>query len=41
MLLASDLDEDFVNVERVAVASVFSLQSAGINGAEFDAGPAP
>ncbi len=35
MLLAVDLYEDFINVESVAEASVFSLQSAGINGSEF------
>ena len=37
MLLAVDLYEDFIEVESVAVSSVFSFQSAGINGAEFDA----
>ena len=36
MLLTIDLDEDFVNVEGVAVASVLSLQAAGINGTKFD-----
>ena len=37
MLLAIDFDEDFIDVESVAIASVLSLQSAGINGTEFDA----
>ena len=37
MLLAVDLDEDFIDVESVAVASVLSFQSACINGSEFDA----
>ena len=41
MLLAIDFDEDFVNVERVAVATVLSLQTAGINRTELDAEPAP
>ena len=35
-MLAVDLHEDFVDVEGVAVATMFTLQSAGINGAEFD-----
>ena len=35
MLLAVDLDEDFIDVERVSVTTVLSLQSAGINGTEF------
>ena len=35
MLLTLDLHEDFVNVEGVAVASMLSLQSAGINGSEL------
>ena len=29
--------EDFIDVECVTVASVFTLQSAGINGSELDA----
>ena len=37
MLLAIDLDEYFINEKGVAIASVFSLQAAGINVAEFDA----
>jgi len=36
MLLTIDFDEDFVDVESVTIASVFSLQAAGINGAKFD-----
>ena len=35
MLLAVDFYEDFIDVEGVAVASVFAVQPAGINGAEF------
>ena len=31
------LDEDFVDVKDIAVASMLSFQAAGINGAEFDA----
>jgi hypothetical protein len=37
MLLAINFDEHFVDVESVAIASVFSLQAAGINGAKLDA----
>ena len=37
MLLTIDLHEHFVDVESVAIASVFSLQAAGINGAKLDA----
>jgi hypothetical protein len=33
--------EDFIDVEGIAIASVLALQSAGINGTEFDAEPAP
>jgi hypothetical protein len=36
MLLAVDLDEDFIDVERVTIASVFSLQPTSINSPEFD-----
>ena len=36
MLFAVDFDEDFTDVERVAEALVFSLQTAGINCTEFD-----
>ena len=35
MLLAIDLHKDFVDKESVAVASVISLQPAGINGSEL------
>ena len=41
MLLAIDFDEDLVDVERVAVASVPPFQSACINGSELDTEPAP
>ena len=37
MLPAIDLDEYFIDVEGVAVASMLSFQSAGVNRAEFDA----
>ena len=36
MLLTVDFDEDLINVESVTVSSVLSLQSAGVNGTEFD-----
>ena len=36
MLLAIDLDEDFIDVEGVAKASVLSLQSPSVNSSEFD-----
>jgi hypothetical protein len=36
MLLAVVLHKDFADVECVAVASVLSFQSAGINRPEFD-----
>ena len=35
MLLPVDFDEDFIDVESVALTSVLSLQSAGINGPEL------
>ena len=41
MLLAIDFYEDFVEEERVAIASVLSFKAAGINGSERDAEPAP
>ena len=41
MQLAIDLHEDFIDEEGVAVASVLSFESAGINSTEFDAEPAP
>jgi hypothetical protein len=34
--LAADLHKDLINVERVAVASMLSLQTPGILGAELD-----
>ena len=37
MLFAVDLNEDFIDVEGIAVASVLSFQSAGVNGSELDA----
>jgi len=36
MLLAVDPDEDFIYVEGIAVASMPSLQAAGINGTQLD-----
>jgi hypothetical protein len=36
MLLTVDLDEDFIDVERVAIASVFSFQTTGINRSKLD-----
>ena len=35
MLFAIDLDEDFIDAEGVAIASMISLQAAGINGSEL------
>ena len=37
MLLTIDLYEDFIDVERVSVASVFSLQAHGVEGTELNA----
>ena len=37
MLLAVDFHEDFIDVKRVAIASVLSLQSTGIDRSELDA----
>ncbi|MGK0343350.1 MAG: hypothetical protein ACJAXW_003908 [Candidatus Azotimanducaceae bacterium] len=37
MLLAIDFDKDFIDAKGVAVASVFSLQTASKNGSKFDA----
>ena len=34
---AAYLDEDFVNVERIAVASILSFQATSIDCSEFDA----
>jgi len=36
MLLAVDSDEDFIDVESIAIASVLSLQSPGVKRAELD-----
>ena len=36
MLLAVDFDEDFINIEGVAISSVLSLQSPGVQGPELD-----
>ena len=41
MLLAIDIHEDLIDVDRVAVAPVLSFQAAGINGTELDTEPAP
>jgi len=35
MMLAIDPDEDFIDVEGVAIAPVLTLQAAGINGTEL------
>jgi hypothetical protein len=37
MLLAVYLHEDFIDVSGISVASMTSLQTAGINRSEFDA----
>jgi hypothetical protein len=37
MLLTVDSYEDFIDIECVAIALVFSLQAASINGAKLDA----
>jgi hypothetical protein len=36
MLLTLDLDEDFIDVERVATALMLSFQPTSINSSEFD-----
>jgi len=36
ILLAVDLDEDFVDVESIAIASMLSFQAASINGTKLD-----
>jgi hypothetical protein len=41
MLLAIDFDKDFINVDGVAIASLYPFQSAGINCTKSDAVPAP
>ena len=40
MLLAVDLDEDFIDIECIAIAAVLSLQSSGMERAELDASEA-
>ena len=37
MLFAVDLHKNFINIEGIAITSVLSLQSAGINGTKSDA----
>jgi hypothetical protein len=37
MLLTLDLDEDFIDVERVAIAAMLSLKQTGINRSKLDA----
>ena len=37
MLLTIDLHKDFIDVEGIAIASMLSLQSSGVDGAKFDA----
>jgi hypothetical protein len=37
MLLTLDLDEDFIDLERVTIASMFALQATCKNGTELDA----
>jgi hypothetical protein len=37
MLLTLDLDEDFIDVERVAIAAMLSLKPACVNSSELDA----
>jgi hypothetical protein len=37
VLLAIDSDEYFIDLKGIAIAPVLLLQSAGINGTEFDA----
>ena len=36
MLLAIDLDENFINIEFVAITLMSALQSTGVLGSEFD-----
>jgi hypothetical protein len=36
MLLATDSDEDFIDVVSVAVASMLSFQAAGVNRTDLD-----
>lgn len=37
MLLAIDLYEHFIDIERITIASVLSLQATSIDGTELDA----
>ena len=37
MLLAIDLHKDFIDEEGIAIASMLSLQSFGVEGTELDA----
>ena len=37
MLLAVDFYEDFIDEESITITAVLSLQTAGMNGTEFDA----
>ena len=37
MLLAIDLDEDLINVESIAIATMIFLQSSGVQSSKFDA----
>jgi hypothetical protein len=41
VLFAIDFHEDFINVEDISVASMFTLQSTCIESTEFDAHPTP
>ncbi len=41
MLLAVDFDENLVDIEGIAVATVLSSQSSSVNCSEFNAGPTP
>jgi hypothetical protein len=36
MLLTVDLDKDFIDVKGVAIASVLSFQTTGVNSSKFD-----
>jgi hypothetical protein len=37
MLLVADLDEEFIDVERVVIALLLSFKSASINRSKLDA----
>jgi hypothetical protein len=41
MLLAVDLYEDFIGIERVAISMVFSFQSSCVKSTKLDTEPAP